>query len=191
LTQGQEKIRQRIVAAMGDRVSANALSKASGVDRRTIDRLKAGERFPGPDKVIALARALELDLKGDMPDLLLSAEAPPKGDTFSLVGFLNFVRTSGMEQWASLAEKGPTLAEAWEAATRIKNEPQLSRSDGAPIEGWSKFFADLRSGIPRVQPSAKASSTTAAKAAIGDPSKHTELTRDPPSATTSKKRSSI
>lgn len=163
----QERIRKRIVSAMGT-TSSNALAKTSGVDRRTIDRLRSGERFPGFDKILALGRALSLDMNGDLPTALTTPDSHSDGDALTLTGFLQFVRSTGMDRWAAMAtpSEAPTLTEAMAAALHLSASPALSNSDGAPIDGWRSFFADLRREGGRKPPARKAPSTSEARREI-------------------------
>ncbi len=61
------------------RLSQGALSSAAGCDQSLLSKLERGVRFPGPDLVEALCRALHLN-RVQADELRLAAHAPPKLD---------------------------------------------------------------------------------------------------------------
>jgi transcriptional regulator with XRE-family HTH domain len=163
-------------------LSANQLAESTGVDRRTIDRLKKGERFPKLDKIEALERALGLEGVG--PHALAEDDALPDVQDVSLVGFLASLRDSGMAKWAGMVpiQSSPTLLEAARALKYLHEHPQYSNESGVPLEGWPAFFEKLRATNFRpMQPSPKATPKRAlADALDGGNVGHEELTMEPP-----------
>jgi transcriptional regulator with XRE-family HTH domain len=182
LRPSEDRRRRRIVAAMDALgMSANALSLKSGVNRRVIDRLKKGERFPRLDTIDALDEALGLEASTDTPD---DDSAAVDVQDVSLVGFLSSLRDSGMAKWAGMVpiQSSPTLLEAARALKYLHEHPQYSNESGVPLEGWPAFFEKLRATNFRpMQPSPKPQKTKAiADALDGGNVGHKELTMEPP-----------
>lgn len=178
----EDRKRRRIVAAMTEKgVSANALASASGVDRRTIDRLKKGERFPRLDNLEAIEKALGLELSGkDEPEDSTTVDV----QDVSLVGFLSSLRDSGMAKWAGMVpiQSSPTLLEAARALKYLHDHPQYSNESGQPLEGWPAFFEKLRAtNFQPMKPSPKPQKTKAiAEALDGGELEHGDLTIEAP-----------
>lgn len=151
LTQSEAMIRKRIVAAMdAAKMSSNHLSKLTGVDRRTIDRIRAGERFPTTNTLLKITNALGVDIREE------GSESNVEPLSVTLLGFLSEVQSRGLARWAATAprEQTPTLAEAAKALHVLHASPQYSTSDGAPIDGWGAYLTELRaSGFRMPTPS--------------------------------------
>jgi transcriptional regulator with XRE-family HTH domain len=143
------------------------LAAASGVDRKTIDRLvhedPTQRRVPGVGKVALLASAL-----GVSSEWVLSGRgaADPSVDlTRPLTSFALELHERGLLRWAQAAPASevPTLGEVLTALERLRAEPQLSNSAGMPVAGWSDYFAQMRSPAPAQARASKAVRATEAE----------------------------
>lgn len=135
-----------------DLKSAIRLAEATGLDRRTIDRLKNGSRIPEPFTLAKIAEVL-----GVSSDWLLSgrAEVAASGPdlTQALPGFLYELQDSGLANWAARPPAGvqpPTIAEALRALRfyadeRASGKPTFT-SEGERSMRWAEYFANVRAG---------------------------------------------
>jgi len=186
-TNAEEAIRVMVVAALESRGwSAHALSKASGVDRRVIDRLLSRTRCPMVDTLARIADALGMAL----PVGGATAIAVARGGSASrvaedepLTDFLAGMRELGLDAWLATAGKAETPSVMTTvAAVRALREAKLySRESGAPIEGWGAWFkAFERNGYRLAETSKRGTSDARAKVDLGDTETHEKLTATPP-----------
>ena len=186
-TNAEEAIRVMVVAALESRGwSAHALSKASGVDRRVIDRLLSRTRCPMVDTLARIADALGMAL----PVGGATAIAVARGGSASrvaedepLTDFLAGMRELGLDAWLATAGKAetPSVMTTVAAVRALREAKPYSRESGAPIEGWGAWFkAFERNGYRLAETSKRGTSDARAKVDLGDTEAHEKLTATPP-----------
>lgn len=165
--------------------------KAFGA-RTSLSSAKSQGSIPGTTKLFALARVLSVSAywlaTGEEEER--TAERPLESvlaaQDMSLVGFLTLASQTGLSRWAMAASRDetPTLAEAAMAVRTLQTSPQYSTSEGAPIDGWSSFMADLWSNkFRQASPAKKGTPDATVAKAIDDPlGGHTALEPSPHSA---------
>lgn len=164
LTYADRALVDRFVRAMNAaQMSSNGLAKRTGVDRRTIDRLRNGERIPRPEKLGRLVQPLGVSLdwiiNGDAHDVMQLSE--PSGPAYrtdalaqSAVGFLLRMRDSGLEDWMKRQppSKTPSLDAALSALDATDESdlahvptscPERTRSALETARGVGKHATDL------------------------------------------------
>lgn len=185
-TNAEEAIRVMVMAALESRGwSAHALSKASGVDRRVIDRLLSRTRCPMVDTLARIADALGMAL----PVGGATAIAVARGGSASrvaedepLTDFLAGMRELGLDAWLATAGKAemPSVMTAVAAVRALRTAKLYSRDSGAPVEGWGAWFrAFERNGYRLSETSKRGTSDARTKADLGDAEAHEKLTTTP------------
>lgn len=132
-------------------LSIREVARQTGVvGESALSAAKTKRSTPSGDTLVAIARVLgvtaEYLLTGEDPSVGVAPALPdPRLDRPALA-LLHEVAHVGLSRWLAEAtrDETPTLGEVLDALELLRVQPQLSRSDGAPIDGWGSFFRDMR-----------------------------------------------
>jgi len=186
-TNAEEAVRLMVVDAMASRRwSSIDLARASGVDRRVVERLVARTRCPMVDTLARIADALGMAL----PVGGATAIAVARGGSASrvaedepLTDFLAGMRELGLDAWLATAGKAetPSVMTTVAAVRALRTAKLYSSESGAPVEGWGAWFkAFERNGYRLAETSKRGTSDARAKADLGDAEAHEKLTLTTP-----------
>lgn len=157
---GYARVVRDDAAALWGRIERAA--KAKGLSLREVARrsgaksdsaLASGKSqgsIPTGDSLVAIARVLgvtaEYLITGEDPIVRPAPNLPDHRLDRPALALLHEVAHVGLSRWLAEAprDETPSLGEVLDALELLRAHPQLSRSDGAPIDGWGAFFRDMR-----------------------------------------------
>jgi transcriptional regulator with XRE-family HTH domain len=159
---------RRIEALAGEAgMSIREVARKTGVvGESALSAAKTKRSTPSGDTLVAVARVLgvtaEYLLTGEDPVVRPAPNLPDQRLDRPALALLHEVAHVGLSRWLAEAprDETPTLGEVLDALELLRAQPQFSRSDGAPIDGWGAFFRDMR----RLKRPAGAAGAAAARA---------------------------